>query len=156
MFLFNAPSIGQLGLALAALRVTVGTVFIAHGAQKLFVYGFAGVTNGFAQMGVPFPGVVGPFIGLLELFGGIALIAGLLTRLVSLGLGFTMLGAIFLVHFSAGFFMPAGYEFAFTLLGSTIALVLAGAGEFSIDGILARRNRATASEINRGTTLRAA
>lgn len=141
MFLFRSPSQRQLSLALAALRVTVGTVFIAHGAQKLFTYGFAGVTGAFGQMGVPFPGVTGPSIALLEFFGGIALVIGLLTRLASLGLALDMIGAILFVHFKGGFFLPGGYEFALTLLGSNVALVLTGAGRFSIDALLAGRTQ---------------
>jgi putative oxidoreductase len=143
MVLFRSPSPRQLSLALAALRVTVGTVFVAHGAQKLFTYGFAGVSGAFGQMGIPFPGVMGPFIALLEFFGGIALVIGLLTRLASLGLAFEMIGAILFVHAKGGFFLPSGYEYAFALLGSSIALVLTGAGEFSIDGLLAGRIRAS-------------
>jgi putative oxidoreductase len=150
MFLFRSPSQRQLSLALAALRVTVGTIFIAHGAQKLFTYGFAGVAGAFGQMGIPFPAVMGPLIALLEFFGGIALVIGLLTRLASLGLAFDMLGAILFVHLKGGFFLPAGYEYALSLLGSSIALVVTGAGQFSIDGLLAGRKDAavkvTASE----------
>jgi putative oxidoreductase len=127
---------------LALLRIVTGAVFLAHGAQKLFQYGLAGVTGSFAQIGVPLAAVTAPVVSGLEFFGGIALIAGLLTRLVSLGLAIDMLGAIFLVHLAGGFFVPKGVEFALMLLASTAALALAGPGAFSLDAALARR-RAT-------------
>ncbi|PYO09952.1 MAG: hypothetical protein DMD30_04425 [Gemmatimonadetes bacterium] len=126
----------QLNLGLAALRLAVATIFIRHGAQKLFVFGFAGVTGAFTHMGVPFPGLMGPLIGLLEFFGGLALVIGLLTRLVALGLVFDMLGAILLVQLKRGF---SGYELEFLLLGSSLALVLTGAGRFSVDSLIAAR-----------------
>jgi putative oxidoreductase len=144
MFLFRNPSARQLNLALTALRIVVGAVFIAHGGQKLFTYGFAGVTGAFGQMGIPFPGLMGPFIALLEFFGGIALVIGLLTRLASLGLVFNMLGAIAFVHLKGGFFLPAGYEFALTLAAANLALVFTGAGSYSIDSLIARRDGAVA------------
>ena len=126
-------------LGLAVLRVITGTIFIAHGAQKLFVYGFDGVAGGFAQMGVPFPAVVGPMVGLLEFFGGLALITGLLTRLAGAGLAINMLGAFLIVHLPAGFFLPNGYEFVMLLAASTSALALTGAGRYSIDAVIGRR-----------------
>jgi putative oxidoreductase len=139
MTFFHTTSDRQAGTALMLLRVLTGIIFTAHGAQKLFVMGFAGVSGGFGQMGIPMPGVMGPFISLLEFFGGVALILGLLTRLASLGLAFDMLGAILLVHLRAGFFLPTGYEFALLLLGTTAALVVAGAGRLAVDNLFATR-----------------
>lgn len=127
----------QLGITI--LRVITGIVFLAHGWQKVFVFGFAGISGGFAKMGVPLPTVMGPFIGLLELLGGAALVIGLLTRLAALGLAFDMLGAILLVHGAAGLFLPNGYEFALMMLTASVALVLGGPGALSVDGALSSR-----------------
>ena len=136
MILFRSPSPRQLSLGLAALRLAVAAVFINHGRQKLFVYGFAGVTGAFTQMGVPVPGLMGPFIGLLEFFGGIALVVGFLTRLLGAAFALDMLGAILLVQLKKGF---SGYELEFLLLGASVALFLTGAGRFSVDAFLADR-----------------
>lgn len=132
----------RLDAALVALRAAVGAVFVAHGAQKLFVFGFAGVTGAFTQMGVPLPGVAGPAVALLEFFGGLALIFGLLTRLASLGLAVNMVGAIVLVHLNNGFFNPTGIEFPLTLLAVALALVFTGAGSWSLDAMIASRRGA--------------
>jgi putative oxidoreductase len=137
MLFFRSSSPRQVSLGLAALRLAVATIFIKHGAQKLFTFGFAGVTGAFTQMGVPFPGVTGPFIALLEFFGGIALLVGLLTRLIALGFVLDMLGAILLVQLKRGF---SSYEFEFLLLVSSLALFLAGPGGFSVDALLGRRD----------------
>src|SRR4051812_33797640 len=92
--LIATPSQQQLGIAI--VRIVTGLVFAMHGYQKVFGFGFAGVTGAFTKMGVPMPGVMGPFIALLELLGGLALIIGLVSRLAALGLMFDMLGAILL------------------------------------------------------------
>ena len=139
MTLFQPATTRQTDLALTILRVVTGSIFVTHGAQKLFVFGLAGVSGGFAQMGIPMAEFVGPFIALLEFFGGIALVIGLLTRLASLGLAFNMLGAMFLVHLKNGFFLPNGVEFVLSLFAATAVLVVAGAGAFSIDALLAGR-----------------
>ena len=136
MFLFRSPSSRQLSFGLAVLRIAVGTIFLLHGKQKLFGFGFAGVTDAFTHMGVPLAGVMGPFVALLEFFGGIALILGLLTRLFALGFAIDMLVAILLVQLKNGF---SHYELEFLLCVSSVALLFMGAGEFSIDALLGRR-----------------
>lgn len=137
--LFNSPSQRQIDIGLTILRVVLGVIFIAHGGQKLFVYGFDGVAGAFGQMGVPAPALVGPAIALIEFFGGFALAIGLLTRVAALGIGSTMIGAILLVHLPAGFFAPNGIEFPLALLAAAATLVVTGAGKFSLDALIAGR-----------------
>jgi putative oxidoreductase len=129
---------------IAILRVTVGIVFLAHGAQKLFVYGFQGVEGAFTQMGFPMPGILGPFVALLELIGGIALVLGLLTRWVSILFAIEMAIAIFKVHLPGGFFMPSGIEFALMMFASSVALALAGPGEAALESRLFAKSQAAA------------
>lgn len=128
---------GDIGLTI--VRVVTGLIFAAHGAQKLFVFGLDGVSGAFAEMGIPLPSLVGPAVALLEFFGGLALIAGVLTKVVSAALAVDMLGALFLVHLPAGFFLPNGFEFVLALLAMTTALVLAGPGRYAVDTIIAAR-----------------
>ena len=126
-------------LALVVLRLVIGIVFIAHGSQKLFVYGLDGVAGSFAQLGMPLPGILGPLVAFGEFFAGLGLIVGLLTRVAAAGMALTMVGAIGLVHLDGGFFAPTGIEFQLVLLASTLALALTGAGAWSADGVLAAR-----------------
>lgn len=142
MSLFNRPSPNHVNVGLTILRAVIGSIFVAHGAQKLFVFGLAGVSGAFGQLGIPAPGIVGPLVALVELFGGLALIIGLLTRLAAVGLAITMLGAILFVHLSAGLFLPNGSEFALSLFGAATFLALAGAGAYSLDAVIARQRAA--------------
>jgi putative oxidoreductase len=135
----------QLDLGLAVLRVGVAAVFINHGYQKLFVFGLTGVTGAFTHMGVPLPGVMGPLIGVLEFFGGIALLFGFLARVVAGGFVLDMLGAILLVQLKNGF---SHFELEFLLCASSLALLLTGAGNFSVDGALAGRRESASGRVN--------
>jgi putative oxidoreductase len=140
---FFSNDVRRQGIGLAIVRIMTGIVFLVHGGQKLFQFGIAGVTGSFGQMGIPMPGITAPLVSIVEFAGGLALIVGLLTRLAALGLAINMLGAILLVHISAGFFAPAGYEFPLTLFASCLALVIGGPGPFSIDDGIGRRRLGT-------------
>ena len=86
MRLLNHNNEQAVSAALLALRTIIGIVFVAHGAQKLFVYGIDGVTAGFGQMGIPAPALVATLVAFGELLGGAALLAGVLTRVAAAGL----------------------------------------------------------------------
>ena len=129
----------RIDAGLAALRVVVGAVFTAHGAQKLFVWGVDGVAGGFASMGIPLASIAGPLVGVVELVGGLALVVGLFTRVASAGLAAVMFGALLMVHLPAGFFLPNGSEFVLVLLAASASLAIMGPGGFSLDGLLRRR-----------------
>lgn len=134
-----SPASNRTDIGLLILRVATGAIFAAHGGQKLFVYGFGGVTGAFAGMGIPLPGVTGPLTAVVEFFGGLALVFGLLNRLAGFGLAITMVGAIGFVNIAGGFFAPTGVEFTLSLLGATTALAVAGAGRYSLDALIAAR-----------------
>ena len=134
----RTPSTRQLSIGLTVLRLALGATFIMHGGQKLFIYGFAGVSGSFAQMGIPMPGLLGPFVSLVEFFGGIAIVFGLLTRLAALGLAGNMIVAILTVHLKAGFFNPGGVEFPLSLLAAAATLAITGAGAFSLDALIGK------------------
>jgi putative oxidoreductase len=130
------------------VRVPLGTIFLAHGAQKLFGwfggYGLDGTAQWMDSIGLHPGTVLALLAGGAEFFGGLALLLGLLVRPASVALAFTMLVAIFSVHISKGFFLSnGGFEYGLALLAATVALLISGAGRFSLDGVLAR-NGATA------------
>jgi len=139
MPLFGRRTARQVDVALLLVRLALGTIFIAHGGQKLFVFGLSGVAGSFGQMGIPMGHLVGPMVAFVEFGAGIAIILGLLTRLAALAIAINMLGAIWFVHLPNGFFLPRGFEFNLALLGLAFALVSAGAGAFSLDAMLSRR-----------------
>lgn len=120
--------------ARTVLRVVVGFLFAAHGWQKYNEWTIAGTTAAFGDMGIPMAEIAAPFITTLELVGGIALILGLLTRPVAVLLTLDMLGALILVHLSAGVFVANnGYELVLLLGAAALALALVGPGRASAD-----------------------
>ena len=121
----------RIDLGLLVLRLAVAAVFIAHGYMKLFTMGHAGVTGFFAHLGVPLPGPTAWFIAFLEFAGGIALLAGLGTRVIAGLLVCDMVGAISLAVFPKGF--VGGYELEFLLGVGALCLALAGPGALSVD-----------------------
>lgn len=130
----------QLGLALLVLRVVTGITMLMHGWQKLTGPGLSGVGDMFASMDVPLAAVAGPLTLIVELVGGILLVLGLGTRVVAAVYALVMLGALFIVHLSAGFFVAdGGYEFVLLLTGLGAALALAGPGAWSLDAVIAGR-----------------
>lgn len=132
------------GVAALALRIPVGIIFAAHGAQKLFGwfggYGLEGTGGWMESIGLT-PGVLMAFLaGSAEFFGGLALIIGLLTRPAALALSVAMLVAIFSVHIQNGLFMSNnGYEFGLALLAASVSLLFSGAGKASVDNLLAKK-----------------
>ncbi|MBR9911068.1 MAG: DoxX family protein [Gammaproteobacteria bacterium] len=132
------------GFAALLLRVPVGLILAAHGAQKLFGwfggYGLEGTGQWLASIGLEPGYLMALLAGSAEFFGGIALILGLLTRPAAFVAAFTMLVAIFAVHAGNGLFMANnGYEYGLTLLAATLALTIQGAGRFSVDNLLQQR-----------------
>lgn len=126
-----------------ALRIPVGIIFAAHGAQKLFGwfggYGLEGTGQWMASIGLNPGYLMALLAGSAEFFGGLALLIGLLVRPAGAVLAFAMLVAIFSVHIGNGLFMSNnGYEFALALLAVAVSLMISGAGRASLDAALSR------------------
>jgi putative oxidoreductase len=118
------------------LRIVVGLVMAGHGSQKLFGWfgggGFEATVNAFDGMGLKPAVVMAAVAAGGEFIGGILLILGLFTRLAALSVVAIMAVAIFTVHAKA-FFLPAGMEYALTLLAAALVLVETGGGALSAD-----------------------
>jgi len=126
------------GFSSLALRVPVGIIFMAHGAQKLFGwfggYGLEGTGQWMGSIGIE-PGILMAFLaGSAEFFGGLFLLLGLLTRPTAVVLAFTMMIAVVSVHLSNGLFMSNnGYEYALALLAASVSLAFSGSGKVALD-----------------------
>ncbi|MBI3036007.1 DoxX family protein [Candidatus Woesearchaeota archaeon] len=119
---------------LTLLRVVLGVIFAYHGYLKLFVKGgLPGTASFFAQVGIPLANLSAVVVAFAEFFGGILLLLGLLTKWTSLVLIFQMLVAFFMVHLRNGFLVSkGGYEFVLLILAALVALLVNGAGSFSL------------------------
>ena len=150
--------------ALTILRLVLGIVFFAHGAQKVFGWfggpGFSGTMGFFtANMGIP------AFFAVLaiaaEFLGGIGLILGLLARVAAFGVAVNMVVAILLVHAPHGFFMNwsgkqkgEGIEYHLLAIAVTAAIMLKGAGAASIDRALYRSRAGADRDLQQREPLR--
>jgi putative oxidoreductase len=134
-------------LGLSIVRVVLGIIFFAHGAQKVpgwfGGHGLKGTTAYFVSMGMPLP--LAYLVCFVEFLSGIGLIVGLLARLCAIGVAAIMIGAIVTVHGKHGFFLNVelkpgvghGIEYNLALLAMALAILIDGAGAFSIDRLLA-------------------
>jgi putative oxidoreductase len=134
-------------IATAILRLVLGVVFFAHGAQKMLGwfggYGFSG-TMGFFTGTMHIPAPLAFLAIAAEFFGGLGLILGFLTRIAAFGITVNMVVAIATVHSAFGFFMNwsgtqkgEGIEYHLLTLATTVFLMIRGAGAFSVDRAIA-------------------
>jgi len=133
-------------IATTILRLVLGVVFFAHGAQKMLGwfggYGFSGTMGFFTgMMHIPAPFA---FLAIAaEFFGGLGLIFGLLTRVAAFGIFCNMVVAVAMVHHNFGFFMNwtgaqkgEGYEYHLLTIAVATFLMIRGAGAASVDRLL--------------------
>ena len=133
-------------IATTILRLVLGVVFFAHGAQKMLGwfggYGFSGTMGFFTgMMHIPAPFA---FLAIAaEFFGGLGLIFGLLTRIAAFGIFCNMVVAVAMVHHNFGFFMNwtgaqkgEGYEYYLLTIAVATFLMIRGAGAASVDRLL--------------------
>jgi putative oxidoreductase len=145
--------------ATATLRLVLGVVFLAHGAQKMLGWfggpGFSG-TMGFFTGTMHIPAPLAFLAIAAEFFGGLGLILGFLTRIAAFGIAMNMVIAIAMVHSSFGFFMNwtgaqkgEGFEYHLLALAITAFLIIRGAGAFSVDRTIATASPARQPELVR-------
>jgi len=142
--LFKCITHSQAGYSALALRIPVGIIFIAHGAQKLFGafggYGLEGTGQFMESIGLAPGFIMALLAGGAEFFGGIFLLLGLLTRPVGAVLAITMAVAIFTVHISNGLFMANnGFEFGLALFAVSLSLAFSGAGKLALDNSISTK-----------------
>jgi putative oxidoreductase len=133
---------------LTVLRVVLGLVIFAHGAQKMLGwfggYGFSG-TMGYFTKNMRIPAPLAFLAICAEFFGGLGLILGLLSRIAAFGVGVNMLVAIATVHWKHGLFANwtgaqkgEGYEYHLLALAIVVAIIARGAGALSLDRVIYR------------------
>jgi putative oxidoreductase len=145
-FMLNKLVTTDNDIATAILRLVLGVIFFAHGAQKMLGwfggYGFSG-TVGFFTGALHIPAIFAFLAIAAEFLGGLGLILGFLTRIAAFGILSNMVVAIAMVHSQFGFFMNwtgaqkgEGYEYHLLVLATTVLLIIRGAGAASFDRLL--------------------
>ena len=142
---------------LTALRLVLGIVFFAHGAQKALGwfggYGYSGTMGFFTkQMGIPAPLA---FLAIAaDFLGGLGLIVGLLGRIAAFGIITNMVVAIVMVHGQFGLFMNwagsqkgEGFEFHLLAIALGLAILVKGSGAFSVDKVLSESRAPNAARL---------
>ena len=123
----------------AAVRIVMGLIFVTAGWSKI-ANGFGAVAANFGKMGMPAPGITGPFIALLELIGGALLLVGVAGRWLGLLFAVEFVVATFLVKLpSVGW---AGARLDAMLLAGALLIFFAGSGRLSVDDVWLERRRA--------------
>ena len=134
------------GMALLLIRFPLGLDMFVHGYQK--VTHVPATMRYFDGLNVPHP--LAWLAIIAEFCGGLGLMIGLLSRIAAFGVGCTMVVAVFLRHLPYGYLMnwhgglpfgTEGYEYHTLAVGMALAIMLAGAGAFSLDGFVASRLR---------------
>jgi putative oxidoreductase len=127
-----------LNAVLLFLRLTNGSIFLAHGWDK--IRDIPKLVQGLAGLGIPFAGFFGPVVAGVEVFGGIFLMLGILSRLSALGHACTMVVAILTVHkpWLYGLTSELGMQFPLALLASSLVLIVLGGGAYSLGRLLLR------------------
>lgn len=122
---------------LAILRIVLGIAFAVHGWQKLSG-GVDGVAGFFGSLGIPAPGLIAWIVTIVELVGGLFLIAGFLTPIVGILLFINMIGAIIYARLSGPFIDGGGisWEKEAVFAAAALCLVLAGPGAWSVDDVV--------------------
>jgi putative oxidoreductase len=119
-------------LALLVLRLVIGAIMIAHGYSKVFG-GFSHVHDMVQHLALP--GWLAYPLAATEFFGGILIIAGLLTRFVAVAMLIDMSVAIWKIHWHNGLKGQGGYEFPLSLAAIAFTLIFFGGGPVAFDSI---------------------
>jgi putative oxidoreductase len=128
---------------LLGLRLATGAIFVAHGLPKFGIgseRGLAELAGWLGGMGVPLPMLNAILVASSETIGGAMLIAGFMTRFAAATQVIAMLVAVFMVHWSNGFTANGGYQWALLMAAAAFALMMDGAGRFSVDRTMSRKN----------------
>ena len=135
-------------IGLLIIRLVFGGILTAHGFQKLFLMGPGQTGAAFANMSsLPAPEIMAWIAIIVELLGGLALIAGIATRIAAIAAAVVMAGAMVTVHLANGFFnTDGGIEYTLMLSAIGIGLAMTGGGRYSLDAVLGRAGRGTPAD----------